>query len=303
MLDVSFPGLWSNLTGGFENGAVVKVGGVYHLVTTGWSSGTYSRDIIVHFSSPDKYNWTFHGQIAGAHWENGTWYDPVAQPALYFNNASNAWEMFHIWCRSATQRWSPNCTCVRLQSALAGRSGISGPYNEVGVVLAPGGPRSQSWENGQLDSISNPFKVDDRWLVFIGAGRPWLVGLASSPNMTGPFVQLPTGNPVSLLLRGYNENPLVRKLQFGGPWVAVFDFLKPEVTTGRSTVFGFSYSTNGRDWPAANGLAVQLLPENATGPLWATRARTPLSLIDEGDGTYTMFYTVSPGARTSSTRA
>ena len=69
---VQLPGLWQNLSGGFENGAVVKVDGVYHMFTTAWASGVYSHDIVVHFSSPNKYNWTFQGQIAGCHWQNSS---------------------------------------------------------------------------------------------------------------------------------------------------------------------------------------------------------------------------------------
>ena len=70
--------------------------------------------------------------------------------------------------------------------------------------------------------------------------------------------------------------------------MSVFDFLKPEVTHGHDQIFGFSFSSNGVDWPAENGAAVPLLPRNASaacGSLWTSRARTPLSLIDEGDGT------------------
>ena len=37
VLSPSLPGLWTNLSGGFENGVVVKTGGVYHMITTGWS--------------------------------------------------------------------------------------------------------------------------------------------------------------------------------------------------------------------------------------------------------------------------
>ena len=45
-----------------------------------------------------------------------------------------------------------------------------------------------------------------------------------------------------------------------------------------------------------------LLPRNASGAcgsLWTSRARTPLSLIDEGDGTFTMFYTGFGGVGSS----
>lgn len=76
----------------------------------------------------------------------------------------------------------------------------------------------------------------------------------------------------------------------------MFDFLQPEVTVHHDDVFGFSYSTTGVDWPAENGVAMSLVPHNVSAALWSTRARTPLSLVDEGDGIYTMFYTGFAGA-------
>jgi hypothetical protein len=312
VLSPSQPGLWKNLSGGFENGVVVKQSGVYHMVTTGWSAGTYSHDIIVQFSSPDKRTWTFGGQVAGCHWENGEWYNPVAQPALYFSDEADRWELFHIWCIEPKVGWTPNCTCVRTVSTVLGRSGIIGPWAEDGIVLSPAG--AQPWQDGKLDSISNPFLVGERYYVFIGSGFDkthtcgFCVGLASGRNISGPFERVANGSATPLIngtsgtaegvvVHGWNENPLVLRLP-SGVYVSVFDFLRPEVTTGHDHVFGFSYSTTGVDWPAENGVAMSLLPHNASSStaLWATRARTPLSLIDEGDGTYTMFYTGFAGA-------
>lgn len=159
---VQLPGLWKNLSGGFENGAVVKVDGTYHMFTTAWASGVYSHDIVVHFSSPDRYNWTFLEQVAGCHWQNSSdsadgtdvplWYDPVA-PMPYFNSNENRWEMFHIWCIAQRVTWSPNCTCVRRVSKVLGNAGIYGPWVEVDAVLSPE-PGSQPWEGTTLDSIS-----------------------------------------------------------------------------------------------------------------------------------------------------
>jgi len=307
VLSPSQPGLWTNLSGGFENGAVVKESGVYHMITTGWSAGVYAHDIIVQFSSPDKHTWTFGGQVAGCHWENGEWYNPVAQPALYFSDEADRWELFHIWCIEKKVGWTPNCTCVRTVSTVRGRSGIIGPWAEDGIVLSPVG--AQKWQDGTLDSISNPFLVGERYYVFIGSGGDcgWCVGLASGLNVSGPFERVANGSATPLIngtgtakqLHGWNENPLVLRLP-SGVYVTVFDFLKPEVTVHHDHVFGFSYSTTGVDWPAENGVAMSLLPHNSSSTaLWATRARTPMSLIDEGDGIYTMFYTGFAGKTAS----
>ncbi len=310
----SQPGLWKNLSGGFENGAVVKVCEPeceYHMIVGSWSGGTYSHDIIVQFRSKNKYNWTFAGQVAGCHWRNSTdtsqWWQPVPQPYLQFNANRSRWQLMHIWCIDNRVGWIPNCTIVRMTSRTLGRRGITGPWAEDGVMLAPQDD-TQPWEDGELDSVSNPWRVGERYFVFVGSGGDcgFCVGLAWAANASGPFTRL-ANHSASLLINSslwapggqkypysYNENPLVTQLPGSGTYVSVFDWLKPEVTTGHDGVFGMSYSTDGISWPAEHGVAMSLLPHNASGsgaPLWTGRARTPLSLIDEGDGTYTMFYT------------
>ena len=99
---------------------------------------------------------------------------------------------------------------------------------------------------------------------------------------------------------GFTENPMPIKVK--GPRsgrdysVAVFDFLAPEVTSYvPKTVFGFSWSADGIDWPKDNGQVVNVddgLPKGQQGwwrGAWAVR--TPHQMLDEGDGTYTIFFT------------
>jgi hypothetical protein len=79
-------------------------------------------------------------------------------------------------------------------------------------------------------------------------------------------------------------------------WVAVFDFIAPEVTAYQpKNVFGFSYSDDGINWPKEHGQAVNIdkgLAPGQTGwwrGAWAVR--TPHMMVDEGDGTYTIYFT------------
>ena len=223
VLDVNLPGLWKNLSGGFENGAVVKVDGIYHMIVGSWSaqSQTYTRDMIVQFSSPDKFTWTFGGAIAHCHWENGRWYNPAAQPALFFSNETNRWELFHIYCIEASVSWQPNCTIVRKVSAVPGRSGITGPWKDDGIVMAPE-PGAQPWEDGELDSVSNPYRVGDRWFVFIGSGGPcgFCVGLASAPSISGPYARLPNGSAVRLINGSGTAKPYSYNVSIAAPFAS-----------------------------------------------------------------------------------
>jgi hypothetical protein len=75
-------------------------------------------------------------------------------------------------------------------------------------------------------------------------------------------------------------------------WAIVYDYLKPEVTEDRGSLMGFSSSEDGLNWPVENA---QLIDVNATVPAgqkpWVRVIRTPHQLVDEGDGTYTVFFT------------
>ena len=127
----------------------------------------------------------------------------------------------------------------------------------------------------------------------------WLEGLASAPTRSGPFTREPTGNPVTLLPpasggAGYTENPTAYALPGGAGFVAVFDPLFDEVTTGANVNIGFGYSADGVNWLPADGAAVPVVGPGE--PFWASVIRTPLGMVDEGDGTWSVFFTaVSKG--------
>ena len=77
-------------------------------------------------------------------------------------------------------------------------------------------------------------------------------------------------------------------------WVATFDFLHGEVAGPNLSEIGFTWSSNGRDWPAEHGQAVDIRAGfNAGEKPWWHVIRTPHDLIDEGDGTFTCFFTAT----------
>lgn len=74
------------------------------------------------------------------------------------------------------------------------------------------------------------------------------------------------------------ENPIVTRLPTG-QYIAVFDAL------GYPDRIGYTVSNDGIHWSAAQYL--QLDPTS----LWTEAVRTPLGLIPQPDGNYTLFYT------------
>ena len=63
-----------------------------------------------------------------------------------------------------------------------------------------------------------------------------------------------------------------------GSYIAVYDNHQPDA-------IGYSFSADGTRWSAGQKLQVQ------TGKgVWASEVRTPLGLIDEGNHTFTLFY-------------
>ena len=64
----------------------------------------------------------------------------------------------------------------------------------------------------------------------------------------------------------------------------MFDALLDEVTTGGNLRIGFGLSADGVRWRAEEGAAVPVVAPGE--PFWARVIRTPLGMVDEGDGTW-----------------
>ena len=63
--------------------------------------------------------------------------------------------------------------------------------------------------------------------------------------------------------------------------------------------FGFSWSKDGKAWPAAHGELVSVLPKDGS-KIWTDLVRTPTALIPEDDGTFTFFYAARDTSNVSS---
>ena len=205
---------------------------------------------------------------------------------------------------NGVRNWNVPTLLRRAGSLKKGMEGINADFEFPGEIVAPSGYAHPT--DAFASSISTPYKAaDGRWYAFLGGGpKPldaksgnWYVSLVTGPGPQGPFRFMPEHSPERIMdSTGYVENPIPMKIR--GPktgkeyWAIIFDYLKSEVTTGVSTEIGFSSSPDGINWPLKNAQVIDVRDGFARGvKSWVKRIRTPHQLIDEGDGTYTCFFT------------
>ena len=105
----------------------------------------------------------------------------------------------------------------------------------------------------------------------------WGNGLALAPALNGPWIRLRARNTVDFGVN-FTENPIVTQLD-DGSFIAVMD--------SHGDGFGYSVSADGVQWSSLKILTVTDLMDS-----WWAEFRTPLGLIPEEDGTFTVFFTV-----------
>lgn len=288
--------------GGFEGGTVVKTGDRYHAFMTEmmqrWDSGSaFIKTRLADWVSPDGIHWHRVGTMFQSTGDN-TGGDPRAAlwaPMPVYNSTEQRWNLFYVAYRSKPNvppAWYINYDgeLLRAVSQVRGRGGIDGPYRDAGVVMRPG-PGSDGWEGLQGDDSVSPYPANGRWFTFYGSSdtgkalHSWQVGLASAPQLSGPWKRCSALNPVPL--GDFVENPIVTKI--GDTYVAIYDDLNPE--QGQS--MGYTASLDGVHWTAGKDLA--LFPREVAHP------RTPLALLPNANGTFDLFVTalstVTPARR------
>jgi hypothetical protein len=204
-----------------------------------------------------------------------------------YNEGEKRWDLFYVAYdtggASGGRIW-------RATSTVTGRAGIGGPYKDVGIIMQPDA-ESQKWEGDQGTDSFFPYLVKDRWFAFYGShgGRPgWHVGLAEAPSLAGPWKRCPSGNPLSME-PVFTENPIVTRI--GDLYVAIYD---SDVVDAKDFNYhkepnsvGYATSTDGLHWSTGGRITVQ--PPGSAN--WSSDIRTPLGLIDEGNGVFSLLYT------------
>lgn len=279
---------------GFEGGRAFKHGGLYHLFTTELVSDPFwVKTRLAHWSSPDRMTWTrlstlkeSSGEFAGQDPRAALW-----SPMPIYDPADDRWNLFYVAYRAAPNSASQFANnqqgqIWRAASAVAGPDGLDGPYKDVGIVLQPG-QESDAWEGLMGTDSFFPYRVGERWYAFFGSAKTeklpidyWWVGLATAATLSGPWKRCHHLNPLPIE-PVFIENPVVTRLD-DGMLIAVYD-------SQPANTIGYSFSQDGVSWTAGRALTIQ--PEG-TGH-WSYDIRTPLGLIPEGGGLFSMFYTGS----------
>jgi hypothetical protein len=276
---------------GFEGGRVVKVGRTYHLFTSEmFDDPIWVKMRLAHWRSDDRLHWTrvatlfeSSGEFAGRDPRASLW-----SPLPVFDDRDNRWNLFYVAYyaepNTAQQfRMNEKGRIWRAVSQAAGRDGIGGPYRDVSIVMQPG-PDSEPWEGLQGTDSFFPYKAGSAWLALYGSANTesipiqhWRVGLASAAVIEGPWIR--RHGPNLPIEPTFIENPIVEKLP-DGTYAAVYD------TTTNPDAIGFTWSKDGIAWSGGQTVVVQ--PSKGK---WSPEVRTPLGLVAEEDGGYTIFYT------------
>lgn len=305
-----------NIQGGFEGGAVVKVGDTYHMFPTERAGqmgvpAYYDRvkTRIGHWTSKDAKNWQRQATIFQASGiyaitdDDNPSNDRRAAIWSYmpiFNKEKNRWYGYYL-TYTVHKEIEPNHSFGRIwqtESKREGIEGIGGPYDDGKLVMEPG-LNSQLWEGRQGVASFFPYPVNDHWLGFYAgaypflkredyprkSGKGWFIGLAKADSLGGPWTRLDTTvNPVKSIHPWFVENPIVYSLTKGG-YLAVFDGGPEGWGHHLPNMMGYSLSKDGYHWSEAHYLPIETKVKK-----WWDIMRTPLCLIDEGGGVYTIVY-------------
>ena len=269
---------------GFEGGCVLKLESVYHLFTSEMiDDPVHDKMMLAHWTSPDGLAWKRSDTIfeSSASKDAKDIRSALWAPMPVYNEEEGRWNIFHV---SFTKRdfgriW-------RAVSSVKGREGINGPWENPEVIL-DGDPE---WEGIAGCHSIFPYPVNGKWMAFYGSADHqtwWTAGLLSAERLAGPWKRETALNPVTFSGELGTENPVVTRLN-SGRYVAVFDTLKNKPQKGYGmdgNLIGYATSADGVHWSVAKQLEIDCTK------LWVSDIRTPLGLVEEADGTFTLFYT------------
>jgi hypothetical protein len=289
---------------GFEGGTAQKVGGRYYIFTTEvfdepktcasrlvlWDSDdgtTFTRRQVL---AETNYDWADTTSHRMSPWSPMSVYDPIEE----------RWSVFFVaYSRKpgSEQPYNMSGLIGRLDSTTPSEEGISGPYEDKGFVDID--EVGDSWEGPARLVSFFPYLVDGRWLAFFGSNSAptfidpqtmpqadnvqkilFHVGLAEGKALDGRWTRLSALNPV-LMDPEFIENPVVTRIR-PDLYAVVYD-------GANKTEISYAFSTDGITWQPEQ---LMHLPEV---PGWLDAVRTPLGLIAEDDGSFTLYFTAFDG--------
>jgi hypothetical protein len=280
---------------GFEGGRVIRYKDNYHMFTAErFGDPQLVKMRLGHWKSKDGLQWERLSTIfeSSGNFTGEDNYASFWAPMPYFNEDENRWNLFFVTYRSKPNDptgWYLNYEgrIVRAVSEVPGYDGLAGPYQKDGIVLEPG-PDDGPWEGLQGTDSFYAYQVHDKWYALYGSAQTqrtginenypkWTVTLASAPKLAGPWKKL-TEHGIVKFHERFAENPVITKLNSKDIYVAMLD-------GGRA--IGYSFSQDGINWHEARFLPFDIHIKDR----WWTHMRTPLGLIPEDDGSFTVFFT------------
>jgi hypothetical protein len=288
---------------GFEGGRCVKVDGAYFLfVTELFDAPKTAATRLAVWTSADGESFDRLATLAETNydWNDTTHRMSPWSPIPVYDTATDQWRVFHVGYRrkpGSDQFFNMAGKIAHLESQVSGKAGISGPYRDAGWVEFADHPDPWEGTAGQLSFF--PYETSGGWSAFFGAndvpqsidhsvpafeqadlGTRFRVGLARASTCSGPWVRRSDSNPV-LLDEAFVENPVVTRVH-DSLYIAVFD-------GGRARELSYSMSADGLTWERARRISLEDAPHSLAV------ARTPLGLIPEDDGTFTLYITAFDG--------
>jgi len=284
LVDRSHPGSHDNGSG-YENGYTIYHNGAYHMLITemfkdGESGvGYWIPARIGYWTSADGNTWNRHSTIVEGNNIKNDMRECTWSSSFYWNEDENRWNIF----------WRGTDAVFRYQSSVEGDEGIMGPYEEAKCIIAPGGERGNIlWYSGFLHSFGNIFKSknnDDILYTFFcdliheNGYANWPAGMLYSKNgVDGDWKYLETSEPIF----NFAENPFVSI--YDGIYLAPYDDLS------HSHSIGIGCSEDGLNWKRVIVDLEGYIPWAEQINLVST-VRTPLGLVRNADGNYTVFFT------------
>lgn len=279
VITLGHPGTKNNIYG-FEGGRAIKLKDGYHIFSTEMNGQpVWTVTTLAHWKSKDGINWkrvstlfASTGNFDGTDTHAALW-----SPMPIYDSTKQRWMLTYVCYRSkpnTKDNWYRNYDgrIAIAESKTKGKNGIAGPYKETAIIMQADTAAPKLGLMG-VDSFF-PYLVNDDWYSFYGSSPEWN-GLAKATSLHGPWTRISSPAKIS----EHTENPIVTKLQ-DGRYVAFFD------GCGVYQRFGYMLSDDGINW----GKPILIDLENHPAKWWGL-TRTPLGMIAEGNGIYTLYFT------------